>query len=123
MTNEIKAGSKILADSKILAEFEGRIMPCNDYDGGKYMVIPDGNGGSVGVSINSIPYDQFTYHTDYNELMRVVHKMYDVADEYTKQFGGFEIFELGLASPIGDIFNACVKFAEWYNSLKPKEEK
>lgn len=60
------------------------------------------------------------FHSEWNWLMPVVHKIYDITDDDTKSFNGLVIFEIGLATPIDEIFKAVVEFIVWYNNDKSK---
>lgn len=61
-----------------------------------------------------------SYFYSYNTLMPVIHKLSDVISEYDQQFAGLKIFELGLFTPLDELFVATVEAITWYN--KEKEE-
>lgn len=58
------------------------------------------------------------YHVSWNRLMPVVHKMYEEVSEDDQTFGGMILFELGLATPIEEVWKACVEVAVRYYNEK-----
>lgn len=68
--------------------------------------------------ITAVPLHLLTYHEDWNLLMPVVEKIFNVTTEDQRQFSGNSIFEIGLFSPISDVYSAVLEFITWYNSNK-----
>lgn len=54
------------------------------------------------------------FHSDWNWLMYVVEKIYQVSTEHTVSFAGLSIFELGLGTSLCDLYNAVVEYVIWY---------
>lgn len=107
MTNEIKAGSKILA------EFEGYTVE---------------NETVRNKGIYNWPLSECKYHTDYNELMRVWRKFRDLElDGMNKIKHNRHSMRIERAicheDTLDKAFFLITDGVEWYNSLKPKEEK
>lgn len=111
MTEEIKSGSKLLA------EFEGFSI----HETSGEWIKPE-NGIEFLYSN-----DELTYHTDYNELHRVWTKLrdFDISNLTTEQQGMYYTRRGLVANKIAwnsreKAFSEIVDFVTWYNSLKPK---
>jgi hypothetical protein len=58
------------------------------------------------------------YHCSWDWLIPAVHKCYDMAPETVREINneGLTIFELGLMTPIGDVYKAVVEYVKWHNA-------
>ncbi len=62
--------------------------------------------------------DDLQYHYSWEWLMPVIHECWEVTTEEEREFKGLTLFELGLFTPIEELFAAVVEFIEWYNKTK-----
>jgi len=56
------------------------------------------------------------YHYSWDWLMPVVHKAYEITTEDEQQFAGLTLFEIGLPTPINEIWQYITEFIQWYNT-------
>ncbi len=56
------------------------------------------------------------YHSSWDWLMPVVHKAYEITTEDEQQFAGLTLFEIGLPTPINEIWQYVTEFIQWYNT-------
>lgn len=82
-------------------------------------------GWGVATDINDmstwIPIEQLKYHSSYDALMPVVHKIFNTTDELLKAFEGLGIFEIGLTTPLDEIYQEVVNYINWYNENKDNQ--
>lgn len=60
--------------------------------------------------------NKLKYHTSHDWLMPVVYKLYDTVPEDAQQFAGLVLFELGLATPIDQVWRAVIEAIKHHNS-------
>lgn len=60
-------------------------------------------------------YEKMIFDSSWDWLMPVVHKAHEITTEHEKLFNHLEIFEIGLTTPIEEIYKAVVEFIKWYN--------
>ena len=58
---------------------------------------------------------ELNYHEDWNLLMRVLDKCFNSTTEEQRQFEGLTLFEIGLFTPIEEVWDAVIEFVQWYN--------
>ena len=56
------------------------------------------------------------FDTSWDWLMPVVKKLYEVVSEHDRTFAGLTLFEVGLATPIDDVYADVVDAIKFHNS-------
>ena len=94
-------------ENKLIAEFMG--MTNNVPNDNSIMIFKTSQGNEV------IPIEELKYDTDWNELMPVVGKCFDIADDYNDDDMHFKLNDALLLTNIGMLYKAVVEFIKSYN--------
>jgi hypothetical protein len=109
---EIQEGNKLIAEFMQLPLCD--VWHCSEEVFKKaWRVKDDGAMLYYGITPMWIDCDEpqfLHYHSHWDWIMPVVGKVRDSTDENVQQFGGFEIFELGLTATTETIWKAIVAF-------------
>ena len=100
---------KTIEGNKLIAKFRGLEPFTDDRYGWMYPSPIDKHTSIFGD-------EGLKYDSSWEWLMPVVHKCWESTTEEERTFKGLTLFELGLFSPIGEIWEAVVEFIKWYNS-------
>jgi hypothetical protein len=63
---------------------------------------------------NALEPEDLMFHSSWDWLRLVLDKIWKKSDEDMREFGGFEIFELGLFAEKEDVYRAVIQFIENY---------
>jgi len=75
----------------------------------------DGTSDCYFVIVDVYTADELIYHRSWKWLMPVVHKCFESTTEDERSFAGLALFELGLFTPIDEIWQAVISFIKWHN--------
>lgn len=101
----------ILKDNALIAVFDGFKFYNDDrltYPHG-YYILETKEGNLIKDAA------EFEYHSSYDWLMPVAHKLFDKIPEQEQLFAGLRLFEIGLFSELTAIFEAVIQALEYYN--------
>lgn len=106
--------------NRLIAEFMG--YECNEFG---YINDPSSPKYVRGFEFPNgrPPVEQLEFQFSWDWLRPVLDNIWASSDDYTRQFAGLVIFELGLFSDISEVYNAVVQFIKWYNEQTNKNEK
>lgn len=96
-------------NNRVIAEFEG-------WKSGLYPNMPN----TLHKDKRSIHVSELQYHSDWNELMRVIKKLHDIAyskENFHKMAGAFmNVGHAILSYDINKVYSAVLEFINWYNT-------
>lgn len=95
---------EIIKGNKLIAKFTGCEMKPN-------RAVKSDEYGIVWGKL----FENLEYHSSWEELMPIIHRAWDLTTEDEREFKGLVLFELGLFTPIEEVWEALVDFIKWYN--------
>lgn len=82
-----------LTGNKLIAEFMGKEEGYDEHD----------------------IWQTFQYHSSWDWLMPVVHKIYFSVDDKTREMEALSIFEIGLTTPLKEVWEAVIEYIVFDN--------